>query len=134
MPAFASVLSRLRWLRWPAALIASLLLAGALSMLRFAIPPATLWVHGAHAVAVIDAEQRTPGPTIKTLSADELTTNGLYEWPPNHAPRGLDEQVVHHWWHEGPMIDSIPLEGRGSRTEARQSGVTGKSGSVRIGG
>src|SRR3546814_1140721 len=42
MPAFASVLSRLRWLRWPAALIARLLLAGALSMLSFAIPPATL--------------------------------------------------------------------------------------------
>src|SRR3546814_11797017 len=94
MPAFASVLSRLRWLRWPAALIASLLLAGALSMLRFAIPPATLWVHGAHAVAVIDAEQRTPGPTIKTLSADELTTNGLYAWTQRSEERRVGKKCV----------------------------------------
>src|SRR3546814_20069717 len=115
MPAFASVLSRLRWLRWPAALIASLLLAGALSMLRFAIPPATLWVPGAHAVAVLDAEQRTPGPTIKTLSADELTPNGLHAWTPLHAPRGLARPVVPPRWHAAQLIDSLPIEVRGIR-------------------
>lgn len=115
VPAFASALPGRRWLRWPGAVVASLLLATALSLLRFAIPPATLRVYNAHAVEVIDAEQRQPGPTVRSIDADTLKANGLYAWTPIHAPRGLAEQVVHQWWHEGRLIDRIPIEVRGSR-------------------
>jgi hypothetical protein len=115
LPAFAAALPGRRWLRWPAALIASVLLAAALGMLRFAIPPATLRVHNAHAVESIDAEQRTPGPGVTTLSAEALNAHGIYAWTPIHAPRGLAERIVHQWWHDGHLVDSIPIEIRGSR-------------------
>ncbi|NGY05327.1 DUF5924 family protein [Solimonas terrae] len=115
VPAFAAALPGRRWLRWPAAITASLLLAATLSLLRFAIPPATLRVHNAHAVEQIDAEQRTPGPSVSSVSVDELNAHGLYAWTPIHAPRGLSEQIVHQWWHDGQLVDSIPIEIRGSR-------------------
>lgn len=115
IPAFAAITPGRRWLRWPTAVIASLLLAAVLSLLRFAIPPATLRVYDAHAAETIDAEQRIPGPTIRTIGADELKDQGLYAWTPIHAPRGLQEKVVHQWWHDGQLIDSIPIEVRGSR-------------------
>lgn len=115
LPAFAAALPGRRWLRWPAALLASVALAATLGMLRFAIPPATLRVHNAHAVASIDAEQRTPGPEVANLSAEQLNAHGLYAWTPIHAPRGLTERIVHQWWHDGDLVDSIPIEIRGSR-------------------
>lgn len=115
VPAFAAALPGTRWLRWPAAIVASLLLAAALSVLRFAIPPATLRVHGALATQTIQAAERAPGAEVKTLRADALRAGGVYAWTPIHAPRGLAEQVVHQWWHEGRLIDSIPIEVRGSR-------------------
>lgn len=117
VPAFAAALPGTRWLRWPAALLASAVLVGALSLARFAIPPATLRVHGAMVSETIDATARAPGARIKTIHTGELAADGLYAWTPIHAPRGLAEQVVHQWWHEGQLVDSIPIEVRGSRRD-----------------
>jgi hypothetical protein len=114
IPAFAAALPGNRWLRWPGSLLAAVLLAGALSLLRFAIPPATLRVHGATATVTIDATARKPGRRVHVIHAAELAAHGLYAWTPIHAPRGLTEQVVHQWWHEGQLVDSIPIEVRGS--------------------
>lgn len=115
VPAFAAALPGTRWLRWPGALAASLLLATLLSGMRFAIPPATLSVHGAHAVQTLDAAQHRPGPSIDAISAAALASGGMYAWTPIHAPRGLAEQIIHQWWHKGRLVDSIPIEIRGSR-------------------
>lgn len=115
LPAFAAALPCGRWLRWPAALAGALLLAGTLSALRFAIPPSTLRVYDAHATQTLDVERRSAGPSVERLGADALRDGGLYVWTPIHAPRGVEERIVHQWWHEGRLIDSIPIEIRGSR-------------------
>ncbi|MGH8443763.1 MAG: DUF5924 family protein [Solimonas sp.] len=115
VPAFAAMASGPRWLRWPGAVLAALLLAAALSALRFAIPPATLRVYDAHATATIDTAQRAAGPAVKEIDAASLAAAGLYAWTPIHAPRGLREQIVHQWWHDGRLIDRIPIDIRGSR-------------------
>ncbi|WP_028080358.1 DUF5924 family protein [Solimonas soli] len=115
VPAFAAALPGSRWLRWPGALLAAALLAGALSLLRFAIPPATLRVHDAHAARSVDTEARRSGPSVETISAADLAANGLYAWTPIHAPRGLSEQVVHEWRHDGRVVERIPITISGSR-------------------
>ncbi|NKF21458.1 DUF5924 family protein [Solimonas marina] len=117
VPAFAAVLPGRRWLRWPLAIAAAALLGGALSLLRFAIPPATLTVHGALVTETVDASARKPGAAIHEISTADLIAHGLYAWTPIHAPRGLAEQVVHQWWHDGRLVDSIPIEVRGSRED-----------------
>ncbi|MFT4047095.1 MAG: DUF5924 family protein [Solimonas sp.] len=115
VPAIASALPGSFWRRWPAALLGAALLAGALSVLRFAIPPATLRVHDAHATQSVDAAERRSGPEVDAISAADLASGGLYVWTPIHAPRGLSEQIVHEWRHDGQLVERIPISIVGSR-------------------
>jgi hypothetical protein len=115
IPAFAAALRGTRWLRWPAAIVAAMLLAAALSLLRFAIPPATLRVYHAHATQSVDVERRRSGPEVDTISAADLGAGGLYVWTPIYAPRGLSEQIVHEWRHDGQLVERIPISIIGNR-------------------
>ena len=117
VPAVASALRGPATLRWLVGVGAALVLAGGLHVLRFAIPPATLRVHDAAATQAIDVEAREPSAKVKWIDAATLRAGGLYAWTPIHAPRGLSEQIVHEWWHQGLRVDRIPIAIHGGREQ-----------------
>lgn len=115
LPLFYLTLRGRRWWRLSAAAALSLAAALALWQLRGAIPPATLSVHDAQLAWQVDTGSREPQPAPRTLSVAELQRHGLYAWTPIHAPRGLHEIILHQWWHEGRLVDTIAIEIRGGR-------------------
>lgn len=117
IPAWASALHRLGWLRWPLAAALGVMLAGGVLELRAAIPPATLRVSQAEITSQIDVSTRTPGPALKEIEAAQLRRDGLYAWTAIRAPRGLRERIEHHWLHNGQTLDRIPIDIAGGREQ-----------------
>lgn len=90
----------LAWLGWEA---------------RVGIPPATLWVSEMHISRSVDVPTRSAGESLTRVDAQTLHAEGLYAWSAIHVPRGLREKVVHHWLHNGKLVDAIPLDISGGR-------------------
>ncbi|WP_390882418.1 DUF5924 family protein [Halomonas saccharevitans] len=90
------------------------LLAGAAWAGRAWVPPASLWISGSALSPAFVRQARHPlGSTPLTPAA--LTGQGLYAYTAIHAPRGLNEEIVHVWRHDGVEVDRIPLAIRGGR-------------------
>ncbi|WP_442905458.1 DUF5924 family protein [Halomonas sp. BC04] len=80
------------------------------------VPPANLWISASALSPAFDvAERRPEGSAL--LTPDTLRRQGLYAYTAIRAPRGLREEVVHEWRHEGELIDRIPLSIDGGRQE-----------------
>lgn len=94
-----------------------LLLTGTLWFARYWVPPATVWLTNVHVTPEMDGNKRAPGKGIKTISARELYSQGLYAYTAIRAPRGLREHVFHVWVHEGQEVQRIPLDISGGRKE-----------------
>lgn len=83
--------------------------------LRVAIPPATLWVSEMRISRSVDVSGRTADESLSRVDAQTLRSDGLYAWSAIHVPRGLREKVVHHWLHNGRLVDAIALDVAGGR-------------------
>lgn len=117
LPSLIHRFERRHWLHWIMLLGMALALSGMSWLLRFWVPPATLWVGNAVVTRSLDAEQRDPGAALKTIGTAQLRASGLYAYTAIHAPRGLHEQVFHVWRHDGVQIDRIPLKITGGRKQ-----------------
>lgn len=106
-----SLVSRRRWLTMLAVLpiLAVMAWAG-----RAWVPPASLWLSASALSPGFDVAARTPRGEM-ALTPEALNANGLYAYTAIHAPRGLNEEIVHEWRHEGELVERIPLEIHGGR-------------------
>ncbi len=117
LPSLINRFERRHWLRWALLLVMAVGLGGMSWLLRFWVPPATLWVSQPVITRTLDADQRDPGAPLKTISTTQLHAGGLYAYAAIHAPRGLREQVFHVWRHNGVEMDRIPLKITGGRKQ-----------------
>jgi len=84
-------------------------------VLRSWVPPATLWMTD---VAIsTQMQDRTPGASLDTVSAEQIRGDGLYAYTAINAPRGLDERIYHVWQFNGKEVDRIALDIHGGRKE-----------------
>ncbi|XKE46509.1 DUF2914 domain-containing protein [Halomonas organivorans] len=115
-----SLPSLMEWLkpltprRWLAMLALLPLLAGAGWLGRVWVPPASLWLSGHALSPAFDERARAPEGGLH-LTPEALVDHGLYAYTAIHASRGLREEIVHEWRHEGRLVDRIPLEIQGGR-------------------
>lgn len=117
LPSLARVIGVRGVWRWGLMALLALLLAGGAWMLRFWVPPATLWVtHGA-VTQQLDARARLPGFPLTRIEPAALTGRGLYAYSAIRAPRGLSEPIVHVWRQNGVVVDRVPLTIAGGRAE-----------------
>lgn len=108
-----SLVSRRRWL----SMLAMLPVLAVLAWVgRAWVPPASLWISASALSPSFDVSARAPRGEMH-LTPEALSTNGLYAYAAIHAPRGLQEEVVHEWRHNGTLIERIPLEIHGGREE-----------------
>ncbi|WP_323155435.1 DUF5924 family protein [Pseudomonas alvandae] len=84
-------------------------------VLRSWVPPATLWM--TEVAISTQVEDRTPGASLKQVSAAQIRSNGLYAYTAINAPRGLDERIYHVWKFNGKEVDRIALDIHGGRKE-----------------
>ncbi|UZE18065.1 DUF2914 domain-containing protein [Pseudomonas sp. B21-054] len=84
-------------------------------VLRSWVPPATLWM--TEVAISTQLEDRTPGASLKEVSAAQIRNNGLYAYTAINAPRGLDERIYHVWQFNGKEVDRIALDIHGGRKE-----------------
>ena len=84
-------------------------------VLRSWVPPATLWM--TEVAISTQVEDRTPGTSLKEVSAAQIRGNGLYAYTAINAPRGLDERIYHVWQFNGKEVDRIALDIHGGRKE-----------------
>lgn len=117
LPSLINRFERRHWLHWALLLVMAVGLGGMSWLLRFWVPPATLWVSQPVITRTLDADQRDPGAPLKTISTTQLHAGGLYAYTAIHAPRGLREQVFHVWRHNGAEMDRIPLKITGGRKQ-----------------
>lgn len=117
LPSLIHRIQRRHWLHWGLLLLMALSLGGLSWLLRFWVPPATLWVSQAVVTRTLNAGQRDPGSPLKTISSAQLHTSGLYFYTAIRAPRGLREQIFHVWRHDGVIMDRIPLKITGGRKQ-----------------
>jgi hypothetical protein len=117
LPSLVHAIGLHDWWRW--GLMASLAVALAYGawMLRFWVPPATLWVTYGTVTQQLDPAGRLPGFPLQTVESGRLAGRGLYAYSAIRAPRGLREQIVHVWHQNGTVVDRIPLVIKGGRTE-----------------
>ncbi|MBY5985999.1 DUF2914 domain-containing protein [Halomonas sp. DP5Y7-2] len=116
LPSLLHLLRPLSPSRWLAMFALLPVLAGAAWLGRVWVPPATLWLSGSALSPAFDEASRTPQGNM-ALTPEALTSRGLYAYTAIHAPRGLKEEVVHEWRHEGQLVDRIALEIYGGRAE-----------------
>ena len=90
-------------------------IGGAGWVLRSWVPPATLWM--TEVAISTQLEDRTPGASLKEVSAAQIRNNGLYAYTAINAPRGLDERIYHVWQFNGKEVDRIALDIHGGRKE-----------------
>lgn len=117
IPSIIKALPRRRWWR-------GLALGGVLLVLgvcgwygRLWVPPATLWLTDVSVSFEVDAMEKTPGRSLRTLTSDQLHRNGLYAYTAIRAPRGLNERIYHVWLKDGDEVDRIALDIQGGRRE-----------------
>lgn len=84
-------------------------------VLRSWVPPATLWM--TEVAISTHLEDRTPGASLKEVSAAQIRDSGLYAYTAINAPRGLDERIYHVWQFNGKEVDRIALDIHGGRKE-----------------
>ncbi|WP_434649472.1 DUF5924 family protein [Pseudomonas sp. D1-2] len=84
-------------------------------VLRSWVPPATLWM--TEVAISTQVEDRTPGASLKEVSAAQIRSNGLYAYTAINGPRGLDERIYHVWQFNGKEVDRIALDIHGGRKE-----------------
>jgi len=116
LPSLVLRIERRHWAHWGLLLGLAMALGGLSWLLRFWVPPATLWVSRPAISATLDTDQRTPGKALHAVPASTLAA-GLYAYTPIHAPRGLREHVFHVWRHDGVEVDRIPLTITGGRQQ-----------------
>ncbi|MCW4151489.1 DUF2914 domain-containing protein [Halomonas sp. 18H] len=116
MPSLMQVLRPMTVRRWLLMLALLPLLAGIAWASRVWVPPASLWISGSALSPSFNVEARSPEGSLQ-LTPEALARRGLYAYTAIHAPRGLREEVVHEWRHQGELIDRIPLEIQGGRAE-----------------
>lgn len=104
-----------RWQTWLGFVAMVTLLAGALWLGRYWVPPATLWLTEVRVSPQMDGAQKAAGVALATVDEAQLQAQGLYAYTAIRAPRGLGEQVFHVWRHEGREVDRIPLKIKGGR-------------------
>ncbi|MBL6749366.1 MAG: DUF2914 domain-containing protein [Nevskia sp.] len=109
LPSLAHLIRGRSLRRWGLLLAAALSLGAASWLLRFWVPPVTLWVDQAVISTGVDTDARQPGPALRTVPANVLA-QGLYAFTAIHAPRGLRERVFHRWMHGGREVARIPLD------------------------
>lgn len=114
LPSLMRLLRPLSAGRWLAMLALLPVLATAAWMGRIWVPPASLWLSGVALSPSFDEQHRTPQGGLR-LTPEALVDHGLYAYTAIHAPRGLREEIVHEWRHEGQLVDRIPLEIQGGR-------------------
>ncbi|MDT8896408.1 DUF5924 family protein [Halomonas sp. I1] len=120
LPSLLHLLRPMTVPRWLLMLALLPLLAGAAWVGRSWVPPASLWISGSALSPGFNVEARSPQGQLR-LTPDALGDNGLYAYTAIHAPRGLREEIVHEWRHDGELIDRIPLEIQGGRAEGYRS-------------
>ncbi|AOE63130.1 DUF2914 domain-containing protein [Pseudomonas corrugata] len=114
-PSLASIFP-IRTVRNALAILCITLGIGAVGwMLRSWVPPATLWM--TEVAISTQLEDRTPGDSLKEVSAAQIRGNGLYAYTAINAPRGLDERIYHVWQFNGKEVDRIALDIHGGRKE-----------------
>ncbi|GAB3671860.1 DUF5924 family protein [Salinisphaera aquimarina] len=118
LPSFNDAVQARHWSRW--FLLAGLSIAmGALSWFgRYWIPPATLRATDLAITTQMDVANRKPGSDHDEFARAALGADGLYAFSAIKAPRGLHQQVLHVWSHDGKVVDRIPLEIVGGDREA----------------
>lgn len=94
-----------------------LALGGGAWLLRSWVPPATLWLTEVAVTQEMDNQNRTPGDSLKEVSAAQVRSGGLYAYTAINAPRGLDERIYHVWQYNGKEVDRIALDIHGGRKE-----------------
>ncbi|TLF48762.1 DUF2914 domain-containing protein [Halomonas urmiana] len=114
LPSLMHLLSPLTTPRVLAMLALLPLLAGAAWAGRVWVPPASLWISGSALSPAFARQARHPLGSMP-LTPTALTGQGLYAYTAIHAPRGLNEEVVHVWRQDGVEVDRIPLAIRGGR-------------------
>lgn len=117
LPSLARVIADQGWWRWALMLLFVTSLALGAWMLRFWIPPATLWVTQGAMTQQLDATDRLPGLPLTQIEAGRLAGYGLYAYSAIRAPRGLSEEIAHIWYQNGVVVDRIPLTIAGGRSE-----------------
>ncbi|WP_109513340.1 DUF5924 family protein [Pseudomonas ovata] len=116
-PSLASSFPINTWRRGVALVLVTLAAGGAGWMLRSWVPPATLWLTEVAVSTTFDNKTRTPGDTIRQISASQLRREGLYAYTSINAPRGLEERIYHVWRRDGEEVDRIALDIHGGRKE-----------------
>ena len=115
IPSLAVSLPLKTWRGWLVLPLIVLTLGGTGWLLRSWVPPATLWM--TEVAVTTQLQDRTPGESLKTISASELRSRGLYAYTSINAPRGLNERIYHVWKHNGKEVDRIALDIHGGRKE-----------------
>jgi len=118
LPSFNDALQARHWWRW--FLLAALSVAmGALAWYgRYWIPPATLRATDIVITTQMDVQAREPGSNHHQFERGALAADGLYAFSAIKAPRGLHQQILHVWYHDGDEVDRIALEIVGGDREA----------------
>jgi hypothetical protein len=116
-PSLASGYPINNWKRGVGLVVMTLAIGGAGWLLRFWVPPATLWLTEAAISTRFDNQNRTPGESIQEIGVNQLRSAGLYAYTSINAPRGLNERIFHVWRHNGEEIERIALDIRGGREE-----------------
>jgi len=116
-PSLAASFPIHHWRRAVALVLVTVAVGGCGWMLRSWVPPATLWITESAVTLQLDNAKRTPGDSIKNISAGQFRANGLYAYTSINAPRGLEERIYHVWRFNGKEVDRIALDIHGGRDE-----------------
>jgi hypothetical protein len=116
LPSLLQLLRPMTIRRWAIVLVTLPLLTLVAWTGRAWVPPANLWISASALSPAFDVAKRSPEGSA-LLTPDTLGSQGLYAYTAIRAPRGLREEVVHEWRHEGELVDRIPLTIHGGRQE-----------------
>lgn len=114
-PSLASSFPINHWRRAVMLVAVTLAVGGSGWLLRSWVPPATLWLND---VAIsTEVQNRTPGASLKQVSASQIRSSGLYAYTAINAPRGLNERIFFFKQKTAYEIDRIALDIHGGRKE-----------------
>lgn len=116
LPSIAGLIDVRRTRRWLLMAAMALGLGTTAWLTRVWIPPATLRVTDAAVTFRVAEGERVHGNHRPLVPADRLD-QGLYAFTAIRAPRGLHQRVLHVWEHEGEVVDRIPLDIVGGRSQ-----------------